>query len=306
MFRRQRNYYYYPRENYRRERRSLSLLPRRRRRRGLMKLLSDFLTWFFFLACVSGAVIGGGWYLIHSRFDDVVRRHVESKFRIAYPQHRVAIQAAHRVPGEGVELRGLSIDEPGPDGEAAPVLAVDRLLLQCNAALEELIAGKVGARQLVLRGLKLTAQRSAEGQWNLSRLLPLPRFGSQPVPIVVEDSVAQLQWSGGQAVEVFISRLKLSPPEDGDAGPGTSWSFEAALGGPQVQQLAVRGQYDLATGQWQVQGDVRGLKPGAELMQLLPDECRDYVGQCRVFDIAGSRLTETWRGASRTRGCRSR
>src|SRR5688572_15468656 len=101
MFFRRRRPYYYPRETDRRQRRSLPLLtPRRKRRRGLLGLLGDFVTWCVFLLLITGAVIGGGMYLLHSRFDSAVRTHVEAKFRLAYPKHRVRVLAARRIEGQ--------------------------------------------------------------------------------------------------------------------------------------------------------------------------------------------------------------
>ena len=169
--RRRRNYSYgNSREVARPARRSLFALsaPKRRRKRGLLRLLGEFFSWFGFLLLVTGAIVGGGLYFLHTRFDEVVRNHVEAKLRAAYPKHRVALRAARRLEGQGIELRGLTIAEMGENGVAAPLVSVGELLLQCNATTEDLLAGKLDAKQLVLRQLKVHAVRNANGQWNLA------------------------------------------------------------------------------------------------------------------------------------------
>jgi hypothetical protein len=280
FFRRKRAYYYYPRETPRRERRSYSLLPKRKRRRGVLRLLGEFLTWCAFLLLITGGLIGGGMYLLHTRFDDAMRRHVETKFRLGYPNHQVSVKAARRVEGQGIELRGLTISEKGAQKGDKPIVHVDEMLLQCNAGVEELLAGKLQAKQLILRRLSINVVGDADGSWNVSRLLPMPRFGSEQVPILIENSTAQIVRSGlDKPVSVGIHQLRLTPqnPNVTTAAPGPArlWGVQAALESPLLDKLSVTGTYDVISGIWQSEGQVQGLKLGSELASVLPPNLGD-------------------------------
>jgi hypothetical protein len=154
--------YYYPRKAYRREKRWPVMFPRRRRR-GMWRLVGEFLSWLAFLSLITGGIIGAAIYFVHTRFDDALRTHVEAKFRAAYPKHRVAIESAQWIEGQGIELRGVSIAEASGKKEESQVLRIDELVVQSNAGLEELIAGKLNAKQVIVRRLKLIAVEEPSG-----------------------------------------------------------------------------------------------------------------------------------------------
>lgn len=246
-----------------------------------MGLLGEFFSWFGFLLLVTGAVVGGGLYFLHTRFDEAVRNHVEARLRAAYPKHRIALRAARRLEGQGIELRGLTIAEIGENGVAAPLLSVGELLLQCNASTEDLMAGKLDAKQLVLSHLKINATRNANGQWNLATLFPLPSFGSQQLPISIENSSAEIILeSGNSAVPVTaeIRQVTLTPIANPDgAAPARVWQFAGTLGGSQLQQVDVQGSYDLSTNQWRAEGAVRGFKISPELVEFAPPEYHEHA-----------------------------
>lgn len=230
-------------------------------------------------------------YLLHTRFDDAVRTHVEAKFRQAYPAHRVSLQSARRIEGQGIELRGLKISESGPHGAEVQIVHVDEMLLQCNAALEELVAGKLNAKQLVLRRLQLNAVMGQDGQWNFARLLPLPRLGSQQVPIVIENSSAQFATSGSEKpFLVAIQQLKLIPQVssavNSGAAPAKDWTFQAVLDGPHMDQLVVAGSYDVASRIWRADGRVQGFKLGPQLAQSLPREFGECTSVLNALHVA--------------------
>lgn len=300
MFFRRRKQYTYgsSRERYRRERRRMPTAPKRRRRRGLWGLITDFISWFGFLMLVTGAVVGGGLYFLHARFDDAVRTHVEAKFRTAYPKHRVALRAARRLEGQGIELRGLSIAEIGENGVALPLVTVDELFVQCNASIEELLAGRIDAKQLVLRRLKLHAARDAQGQWNLTNLLPLPQFGSQQLPITIENSTVEVladPADGAVPVTADVRSLALTPVAnpDGSEAP-RSWQYDGTFAGPQMQQLSVKGNYDLVTKIWTADGNARGCKLSPELAEIIPAEYREQASWLRSLQaIANVRFQAT-------------
>ncbi|MGE3776710.1 MAG: hypothetical protein AB7F89_05970, partial [Pirellulaceae bacterium] len=291
MFRRQRNSSrYYPRTSHRSERRAVDPPPRRKRRPVLSKLLFEFFSWFVFLALISAGAVGGVLYLLHTHFDDVVRRHVEGKFRVAYPHHLVTLQSARRLEGEGIELRGLKIAEPDASGALKVVFEIDELLLQCSASLEDLLSANMAPTQLLVRRMKFHAQRAEDGTWNVSRLLPLPRFSQRPLPIVIEDSEGEIQVHGAPSdkpVAVSVYRLCLSPP---GLVPGTestqTWTVDGLLSSAFAQQLAIQGQYDLASGLWHAKGEVRGLKRHASLLTCLPPESDAYAGLCEALDVS--------------------
>lgn len=291
--RRKRNYSYSSsRDSSSRDRRERSAPTKRRRRGGVFGLLGEFCRWFGFLMLVTGVVIGGAYYFLHTRFDEALRIHVEAKFRTAYPKHRVTLRAARRLEGQGIELQGLTIASVADNGVLAPIVSVEEMLLQCNASLEDMLAGKLEAKQVMLRQLTLHAVRTPNGAWSLAQLLPLPRFGSAQLPIHLESSTVEILWdAAADAVPAVleIPSLDLIPVAHPDGvSPALVWEFAGTLSSSAFQQVAIRGNYDLAKQAWQADGDARGVLLSSEWETLVPSEYREQIAWLKALEATAN------------------
>jgi hypothetical protein len=68
------------------------------------------------LAAIIGVVMAVPY--LYRRVDEQIRRRLEEKLAQHYTGLKVKVDSAHLVEGEGIEVRGLSLLEPGVEGPA--------------------------------------------------------------------------------------------------------------------------------------------------------------------------------------------
>jgi hypothetical protein len=161
-------------------------------RRGLVASLGQFTRWLVSLSLFVAAVTALVLYLVQTRLDSEIRRHILWRFQSHYVEHQVEIGDVRRIEGRGIELRNVSIAYPGADGKPVPLVIVDELLVRCEATMSELLSGRPRVEQIVLRRPRVRAKRQADGTWELATVFPLPRFSDELPTIVIEDGQFEL------------------------------------------------------------------------------------------------------------------
>ena len=96
------------------------------------------------------------------------------------------------VKGEGIEMRGLSIFEPGAEGPRAELYSVDECFLRCKTDWSDLLAGEPDVTQVTVRRPTLRATRRPDGTWSAAKLLPLPRLGKRPPLVRIENGTIEI------------------------------------------------------------------------------------------------------------------
>ena len=131
-------------------------------------------------------VLVAGLLYVRTQVHDAIRAEVERRFAAHYPQFRVSIRSARLIEGRGVEIHGLSIVRPGDDVRLA---YVDEIFSTCSVDVQQLLAGeRPQSEHLLVRGLKLRAERDRQGKWSVQPLWPLPSFGGSTPPITLKDA----------------------------------------------------------------------------------------------------------------------
>ncbi|HEX7378718.1 MAG TPA: AsmA-like C-terminal region-containing protein [Pirellulales bacterium] len=130
--------------------------------------------------------------LFYMHFDNEVRRRVEERLAENYPRLNVSVRAARFVVGKGIEVRGVSITEPGVSGATAELLYVEELVLEGDTQWQELLRGEPRIRRIVFRRPTLRIAHRPDGSWSAARLLPLPRLSKQPPRGVIENGVIEV------------------------------------------------------------------------------------------------------------------
>lgn len=259
------------------------------KRKGLVAQLGDFLRWMLLLALVTITFASLGLYFVHSRLDEEIRLHVEHKFQSHYPHLIVKLRSAHRVKGSGVELRGLSLAEPSSSGPPVPLVYVEELFAECGAELAELFAGQAHATRLVLRGVKVRATRFPDGSWNLSRLLPMPKFGDSPPPATIEGAFLEfvdLTGAAGRGLSVRDIWLELAPVVSNEVAASLdsppALQLQGSFAADHLRRVTLRGQINPTRGEWDLQGDVEGLDLSSQTINALPDDVATQLAPLRV------------------------
>jgi len=209
-------------------------------------------------------------YAMH-RVDEEIRVEVERMLSSKYPTLTVRVRAAQRRGNEGLEIRGLSISEPGAGGQEVELLHVDEMVVHCLSDWQHLLQGKLMASRVVLRRPLLRMSRRSDGSWNAEQLLPIPKFSERPPEIVVEaGSVEMIDRGRHPPAKLGIrdAHLVAAVPENGPHGPLRQVTGSAR--GDHVGRIAWNGTLSDTGQHWQLTAKVEGLEISPELQSSLP------------------------------------
>lgn len=251
-------------------------------RRGAFAALWDFLRWFAFIVLVSGILAALGFYCVQSRLDDEIRRRVEDLFRASYAKLHVTVESARRIPGVGIEIRGIRISEPDITGQAASTQSlayVDEMLVRCSTELGDLMGGGACSRQIIVRRPHITARRGPDGNWNTQSLMTLPHFGSGSPDVTIENATVEVRSPRDAASSLRLDNINLTIVpivDEGSGRPQESASgarrFQGQLRGNLFNSAEIEGQFDLKSHCWTAQGTVEGFETSAESLAYLPED----------------------------------
>lgn len=254
--------------------------PTRNERRGICACAGEFLRWLLCLFLVTALLALAGLYVIQAKLDEEIRAHIETKFQEHYADLLVSVKSARRLPRGGLEVRGLSIAAPNPQGSPTLLAHVDELLVDCDASLTGLLSEDRDVRQVILRRLLLHAERDSVGGWNTSMLLPLPQFGTKPPPMRVESSIVAIRDPAVAAPWVLKNvDLQLNP-----VPPFPLLNVKGSFQSDMLGRVQFGGDVDLPNGVWSVRGQSRNLPVSAKTIDRLPAELGQLVRPLRSFD----------------------
>ena len=257
------------------------------------------------LAVVAVAV--GVWFYV-TRFDEAIRSKVQARLATNYPHLVVTVRGAHRVEGEGILVRGISLSERSADGPIAELIYIDELLLSCATDLPDLLSAELPIHHLRLRRPTLRATRRSDGTWSAARLLPLPSSGRKPPIVTIEDGTLELfdplrePSSGYTLRQVSLTIRPISEPAG--EGPKTpngpdpqpkladsagsepaslpgkplpQFEFEGSFAGDFLRRAELQGRYDCATTRGVIGGRAEQIEIGPDLLAALPAALAERV-----------------------------
>lgn len=242
--------------------------------KGLIDGCWRFFKWGLLLAIVAAAVVVP--YAYH-RMDDEIRRRIEARIAEQYPGLAVTVRSARLIEGEGIEIRGLSIVEPGAVGPTAELAFLDETFLVCRPDWQELIQGKINIRQIVIRRPTIRITHRADGSWSAARLLPLPKLGDQPPGGRVENGVVEIydplhnpasRLTLRDANLEFAPATNTVPGRDGRRPLGV----HGRMTGDHVRRIDIDATFDHGGTAWLASGAVEGLELSPELGRALPGD----------------------------------
>ncbi|MBL9123565.1 MAG: hypothetical protein JNG90_08015, partial [Planctomycetaceae bacterium] len=224
----------------------------------------------------------------YNRVDEEVRLRIQRKFANHYPDLQVTVRSAKIVEGEGIEVRGLSIVEPGAEGPRAELAHFDELFLHCNADLPELLRREPVIRRITLRRPMFQVTRRPDGTWSTARLLPLPKFSDEPPVINVENCTVEIfdpLKNPSSTLTCRDANVTITAPEGAGAQPGgNDVLVEGFFAGDHLQRVEFKGRLAQSGQRWEWSGSVAGLQLSPELRNSLPSglsEQLDLLGALR-------------------------
>ena len=154
-----------------------------------MRSFRRILKWSLLLT-VLAAVVGIPYFW--TRLDDEIRARIEQKFADHYVGLRVRVRSALLVKGEGIQVRGLTLEEPLANGGHELLCEVDEFFIHCNTSLQELASGMPRVERFVMRHPRIRAVRRADGTWSAAKLWPPPKFSETPIDGAFENGLIEI------------------------------------------------------------------------------------------------------------------
>ena len=240
-----------------------------------------FVKWGVLLGVLC-AVLAGTYLLNHA--DEQIRSRVEAILARHYQGLTVSVRSARLLERQGFEIRGLSISGQSDRAVRTELVYCDEIHVRCQPTLEGLMARDLNVRQVTVRRVTVRASRHRDGQWNVLRLFPLPRFGKASPPVSVENATLEIVDSLEGPSRLLTLRninLRLVPrsvgPQTADArGQANSSAasrqirVDGSLTGDHLRRVDLEGVVNPYSGEWSLGGQVIALAIGPELCRSLP------------------------------------
>ncbi len=221
---------------------------------------------------VLGAIIAVPY--LYQQLDEQIRRRVEAKFAEHYRGLKVTVRSAELVKGKGIEIRGLSIVEPGAQGPQAELFHVEEVRLSCQTDLEELLTHDPVVTQVLLRRPTLRVTRRPDGTWNAAKLLPLPQLSLRAPAVAVEGGSVEIFDPLKTPAGTFTVRdinLNIAPPDPKAVGELAEMRrVRGTLGADLLRQVQLDGWIDPHGQVFDVGGAIESLELSPELRNALP------------------------------------
>src|SRR4029079_11906632 len=176
--------------------------------------------------------------------------------------------------GKGIEIRGVSIAQPAAKG-GQTLLEISEVMAECDTGFPDFVAKDPQFRRLLLRGLKVRAERTAPGTWNLASLLPLPKRKGPSPPAEIKEATLELgdEHTGGDGNYVRRDiELSVDPQPRTKPSADPLLRIKGSLGGDHLERIEINALLDPKSGEWSLQGKVDGLEFNPRMRAALPRE----------------------------------
>ncbi len=261
---------------------------------GVVNLCWGFFKWGLLVVLIAAIAAVPYFY---DRLDDEIRQRLLAVLSAQYEGLDISIHSAQFVEKEGIEIRNLVIVEPGAAGPRAELVSMPEVLLRSQGTLQELLAGSIAIREVVIRRPVLRMTRRHDGTWSCSRLVPLPKFGDgdRPVPAIrVENATVEVFDPTKNPSSMLVLRnvtLALLEAKDAPAGNGAPSlrQITGTLEGDYVSRVELlHGQIDLKSGAWSVEGVVDDLEITQQSLCSVPAQ---WLSGCTIPRSCRARAT---------------
>ncbi len=211
----------------------------------------------------------------YHRIDDEIRRRVESRIADQYPELTVSVRAARLIAGQGIEVRGLSISEPGVSGPTAELAYFEELFLQGDTDWKELVQGELPITNIIIRRPTIRITHRPDGSWSAAKLFPLPKLGDTPPQGTIENGVVEISDPLKNQSSVFTLRdihLEFKPDDRvrASADGRTAMQLQGRLSGDHLRHIDVAASFAPSGEHWSAHGAVEELDFSPELTRSLP------------------------------------
>ncbi len=218
------------------------------------------------------------------RVEEEVRARVAAKIAERFPHLEVQVRSAH-LAADGIDVRGLSITEPGAPGPQPEIAYFEEVFLGCRTSMQELISGEPVITSVKLSRPILRATRRPDGGFSLEKLFPLPKYDRSPPATTVENGTIVVFDPLKNPSSTFTLRdinFKIKPTS-GDRAEHVQLEVEGSLVADQIQRVEIVGTIDHGGPRWMLSGTVDNLEISPELRAALPQRIAEPLEVLRTL-----------------------
>jgi hypothetical protein len=228
--------------------------------------------WGAILGIVAALATSPIWYhQLFFRVEEEVRARVEAHLAAKFPHLEIHVRAAH-LAVDGIEVRGLSISEPGAAGPQRELAYLETVFLTCRTSPQELLAGEPVVTDIHIGGPVVRATRRPDGSFSLAKPFPLPKPPCPPPTTTIENGTIEIFDPLKNPSSTFVLHdvdLTVKPAAGCDPQRPTL-EVQGAMLSDHLRRLDLAGTIE-PQGRWALRGTVDGLEISPKLRDALPE-----------------------------------
>ncbi|MEZ6045150.1 MAG: hypothetical protein R3C11_06125 [Planctomycetaceae bacterium] len=244
-----------------------------------MARIGRSIRWYFIFTLLFTLMVGGGVIWFWMRSDELLKGQLTSQLNLMVPDWNVQIGRTRYDWKSQIHIFDVTIqgDNPG-----RPLLQLPEVIVKID--VEQFKANQhLQVQKLILKRPTLNLMRNVAGEWNWARLSPPPRT-EEPVPeIEIRDArykVVLENGNGRPPGEVFIEQANVKLVPTGKRNV----SIEGLTHINQLGRLAIKGNWSVDTGQWDVKGSIEEVKTQGEFLSLIAGQSPELLTKLQRLD----------------------
>ncbi|MGB6045140.1 MAG: AsmA-like C-terminal region-containing protein [Pirellulales bacterium] len=246
-------------------------------------------SWFFFkwtLLLVIVCAVVAVWFF-RDTLNLQIRDQVQAKLAEHFTGFKVRVQAAERLEGKGLLIRGLSLSERAARGPHSELVFLEEVFVACRTDWQDLISGQLDVSAVTVRRATVRATRRPDGSWSTDGLLPLHCEPDSEVEMRIEGGTLVIfdpLKNPSSTLTLRDINLEIHPrPLTSNVDTEPSSHFEGSLSGDHFGRVELQGWHDRDSRRWSVAGRVNDLAVSPDLQNSLPGQTGNWLRPAEVF-----------------------
>jgi Protein of unknown function/AsmA-like C-terminal region len=252
-----------------------------------VKLRESDRLWEYRFVCLLLLLLAGLaiYHVVHARINDSLRDRLQQLLAKQYPNHLIALDAAHLEQGRGIWLEGLTI-AMRTTSEPRVIVRIPRLIAQGDICLVGLIQGQVPIHRVTVDAIDLSVFPMSDGRTSLETLTndrPLPDV----IPAIdIRRGLVRLSHEGAssnQAIILHDLNVSIRPQNNPNSASSSGISIAAQVSSGYFSKLRMAVELSKDKQHWTMHGSVDELFYSSHWTDKLPLQWRSYLAQLAGF-----------------------
>ncbi len=252
-----------------------------------LKLRERDRLWEYRFVCLLLLLLAGLaiYHAFLSRINDSLRDKLQQILAKQFPNHLIAIDAAHLEQGRGIWLEGLTI-AMRTTPEPRVIVRIPRLIAHGDVSLVGLIQGQAPIHRVTVDAIDLSVFPLPNGQTSIQTLTSdklLPDF----IPAIdIRRGLVRLSNEGAssnQAIILHDLNVSIRPQELSNGESPNGIKIATHVSSSYFSKLRMSIELSKDKQQWSIRGDVNELFYSSQWTDKLPNQWRSHLAQLSGF-----------------------